>query len=134
MSWTEDELAAHYARLKQPPEGAKPAPSGSDSVKNNPKLCAMNRWECEYAGLLETRYLAGDIQWFGFEPLVLRLADRTTYKPDFIVVTSKGSVEAHEVKGFQRDDAIVKFKVARELFPWIKFVMMQRARGGIWSQ
>ena len=27
MSWTEEDVAAHYARLKTPPEGANPAPS-----------------------------------------------------------------------------------------------------------
>jgi len=36
---------------------------------------------------------------------------------------------AYEVKGFMRDDAAVKLKVAASLYPWIKFHLVTRKKG-----
>jgi hypothetical protein len=93
----------------------------------------MNKTEAAYAALLEARRHCGEVLWFGFEALKLRLAEATTYMPDFIVIAASGQVEAHEVKGFWRDDARVKFKVAAELFPWVKFMAVRKLKGGAWG-
>lgn len=82
----------------------------------------MNKLEAKYAAELATQKLAGEILRFEFEPIKLRLADRTWYSPDFLVVTDAGIIELHEVKGHWEDDARVKFKVAAELHPWFQFV------------
>ncbi len=77
----------------------------------------MNRLEHAYADELEEQKRAGKIAWYAFEAIKFRLADKTFYTPDFIVMGPLGDIEAHEVKGFWQDDARVKIKVAAELFP-----------------
>lgn len=64
--------------------------------------------------------------------VTLRLANGVRYCPDFIV---KGDNFAHayEVKGFMRDDAAVKLKVAASLYPWIKFHLVTKRKCGGWD-
>jgi hypothetical protein len=79
----------------------------------------MNRTEAEYAGMLDLRMRAGDIVWWRFEAIKIRLADNTFYTPDFLVLLSDMRLECHEVKGaFVMDDAKVKLKVAAETCPF----------------
>ena len=92
----------------------------------------MNKTEALYAQHLSLLLKTGEILWFEYEPIKIRLADNTFYAPDFVVVSKDGVLEAHEVKGFRtfrsksgiryggtyaRDDAKVKIKVAAERFP-----------------
>ena len=95
-----------------------------------------NKTEDQYEAMLKDRLSQGVIAAYKFEPMKLRLADLTSYTPDFMVITAEGHVEFHEVKGFWTDDARVKIKVAAELFPWFKFVAVQKEalkRGGGWK-
>ncbi len=89
----------------------------------------MNKLEAAYAHLLDghivARYVAR--HWFG--AIKLRLADKTWYAPDFLVLTTNGLLEFHEVKGFMRDDAAVKLKVAAELYPLFTFRLVRRVKG-----
>jgi len=59
-----------------------------------------------------------------YEGITFRLASRTTYTPDFLVVMND-CFEIHEVKGFWRDDGRVKWKAAAEKFPWFRFLAIQ---------
>lgn len=98
-------------------------------IRKNAK--GMNKTETAYAQKLELLYKANEIVGWKFEPITFRLAPKTTYTPDFIVVTSE-HVELHEIKGsFVRDDAMVKFKVAAEMFPYFRWEMIvgKSARG-----
>lgn len=90
----------------------------------------MNKWEQQY--LQHLLSLPGVVS-ASYEPLTLRLADRTGYTPDFLVVMADGSVQFHEVKGYSRDDAIVKFKVAAELYKNV-FVMVRKGGAGSWEE
>jgi len=63
------------------------------------------------------------------EPLVLRLAGNTTYKPDFWTIALPSTMTFWEVKGFMRDDAAVKLKVAAAQAAWFRWVLVQRDRG-----
>lgn len=92
----------------------------------------MNKTETEYGLLLRARQTNGEILWYDFEPLTFRLAPKTRYTPDFIIQRQDGSLEAHEVKGFWRDDARVKIKVAARLFPWLKFIAVKKGKQGAW--
>ena len=83
------------------------------------KKSPMNQLEGRYADFLERQRLAGDIRLWMFEAVKLILAPSTTYMPDFLVINSECQVEFHEVKGFWRDDARVKIKVANNIFPFI---------------
>jgi hypothetical protein len=88
----------------------------------------MNKTELAYANRLELFKKAGQIEDFAFEGLTFKLADDTRYTPDFFIVR-KERFEFHEVKGFFRDDAKVKIKVAAKMFPWFKFVLVQYQKG-----
>lgn len=72
------------------------------------------------------------VAWF-FEAIKLRLADRTWYTPDFFVQMANGTFLVVEVKGFWRDDARVKIKVAAEMYPQFRFAAARRRRGGGWE-
>ncbi len=78
----------------------------------------MNKTEAAYARHLDALKLAGDVRWWDFECIKLRLADDTQYIPDFLVVTREWITEVHEIKGHWRDDARVKIKVAAAHFPF----------------
>lgn len=94
----------------------------------------MNKWESEYAQELEMQRRVGAVQWFEYEPFRLRLTANTGYTPDFAAV-EHGILRFIEVKGFLRDDANIKFKMAAELFPF-EFIMLRKKRvseGGGWE-
>jgi hypothetical protein len=78
----------------------------------------MNKTETEYDLRLDAMKHHGEIAWYCFEGIKLRLADATFYTPDFVVMASDGVIECHEVKGFWRDEARVKIKVAAALYPF----------------
>lgn len=97
---------------------------------------SLNKTETAYAQQLELRKSAGEVLWYVFEGLKLRLADNTFYTPDFAVMLSDGSIECHEVKGFWEDAARVKIKVAADRFPFRFIAIKARAKrdGGGWAE
>jgi len=108
-----------------------------EALKNRGKLTKprprhepgkMNKTEIAYANVLELRKKAGAIKSWRFEPIKFRLADKTYYTPDFMVVLGD-HIEFHEVKGFWEDDARVKIKVVAELFPEFLFVAVKKDKG-----
>jgi hypothetical protein len=99
------------------------------------KTGAMNKTEQAYAATLEQRRHAGEVAWFKFEGIKLRLADNTFYSPDFAVMLADGQLEMHEVKGYWLDDARAKIKIAADLYP-MRFVAIQakpKKDGGGWT-
>ena len=95
----------------------------------------MNGTESAYAEKLRLLQSSGAIEAYVFESVKLRLADNTYYTPDFFVIY-EDHFEIHEVKGFWREDARVKWKVAAEQFPWFRFVaaqMLPKKQGGGWK-
>lgn len=98
----------------------------------------MNPTERAYSRYLDQRMYVGEIRWWAYEAWKFRLADNTTYTPDFIVVGNDLRIEAHEVKAEWRngkpgwqDDARVKIKVAAEQHP-VRFVAVTHGRDGGW--
>lgn len=89
----------------------------------------MNKTEMAYAEYLRLLIAAKQIKRFDFEPEKLRLADSTYFIPDFRVIKMDDTVEFHEVKGFWRDDARVKIKVAAEMHPYV-FKAVKKNKGG----
>lgn len=99
------------------------------------KTGAMNKTEQDYAATLDARRQAGEVAWFKFEGIKLRLADNTFYSPDFAVMLANGQLEMHEVKGYWLDDARAKIKIAADLYP-MRFLAVQakpKKAGGGWS-
>jgi hypothetical protein len=99
------------------------------------KVGDRNRTEALYEAHLTQLKSQGDVVWFRFEGLKLRLADSTFYTPDFAVMTASGQLECHEVKGHWMDDARVKIKVAAEMYP-LRFLAIRaksKKAGGGWE-
>lgn len=92
----------------------------------------MNKLESKYSERLQMLKAGKLIIDFSYEAVKLRLADKTFYTPDFFVVF-EDRFEFHEVKGFLREDANVKFKVAKKLYPWFTFYMVfwEKKRGWV---
>lgn len=99
------------------------------------KVGDMNRTEAAYAAHLERRKIAGEVAWYKFEGVKLRLADNTFYTPDYAVMLVSGEIECHEVKGLWLDDAKVKIKVAADLYPFRFIAVKAKAKkdGGGWA-
>lgn len=92
----------------------------------------MNRLESAWCEQIRLRQHAGEIAWWKFEGIALKLADDTRYTPDFSVMLEDGTIEFHECKGFMRDDAWVKLKVAAEQYPLFRFVLVT-CKKGVWT-
>lgn len=146
MRWSAEDLADYEKR-----RGLTPGAGNTADTSNPPFMLpgnqagrfalgrlpvgTMNKTESAYADHLEMQRRAGAVEWFKFEALKFRLADLTFYTPDFVVLTSEGYLEAHEVKGHWEDDARVKIKVAASIYP-IKFIAMKpiaKKHGGGWA-
>lgn len=102
------------------------------------KPCEMNKTEQAYSQQLDLLLASGEIKWYKFESMKFRLADKTFYTPDFIVMNKRDEIEVHEVKGSMaifQDDAKVKIKVAASLYPF-KFMAIfpkLKKNGGGWE-
>lgn len=95
----------------------------------------MNSLEQKYSEYLDELVRSGSICWWAFEPIKLKLAEKTHYCPDFLVQTADCELQVHEVKGFWRDDARVKIKVAASMFPFrfIAVTPIAKNKGGGWQ-
>lgn len=110
----QDYQEAQRARRCRPPARHKPM--------------VMNKLESDYASYLEAEKRGGMILDYQFERLKFRLADKTFYTPDFVVITKAG-VEIHEVKGFWEDDAKVKIRVCADQNWWFRFLGVKKEKG-----
>lgn len=96
------------------------------STAPKPDRKTPNKTESRYATeVLEILKRTGELLAWQFQPITLRLAKNTTYTPDFLLIYPSGWLWFDEIKGFERDDAVVKFKVAAELYPGFRFRMVK---------
>lgn len=102
--------------------------AGGRVARGRVKPQGMNKLEQEYAAHLQARLIAGEVQWYSYEALKLRLADNTFLTVDFFVMLANDELEAHETKGFMEDDAAVKLKVAASKFPFRFYLVRKRAK------
>jgi hypothetical protein len=95
----------------------------------------MNGTERAYWAYLGLLLAEGSIRRASFEPEKLRLGSdhSCTYTPDFRIVRLDGIIEFHEVKGFWRDDARVKIKVAAEMHPYVFRAVQREGRAWKWE-
>ena len=141
--WTEEQLATVLKRrgvkgaankpdISAPPFKLPNNPAGRYALGRMP-VGKMNKTETAYAEYLELQKHAGEVLWYKFEGIKLRLADNTSYTCDFAVLPSDGILEMHECKGgFWRDDARVKIKVAASLYPF-RFIAVKK-KGNGWER
>jgi hypothetical protein len=133
-----DDIARDVLEMMTPPA----------AVVDGPRY--RSKWEREYHGILKAKFPA---DWIEFEPIRLKLAEKANYTPDFIVRKRRevqvgyvhpdsifeetSQLTAYEVKGFWREAARVRIKVAARLFPWIRFIAVRKQKkkdGGGWVE
>lgn len=124
--WT----AADIEKLKvAKPVGLKAKPSQPASFAlGRLKEGQMNKTEAAYANYLELLKRTGEVLWYEFEPINLRIAKKCFYAVDFLVMKNTGQLECHEIKGFWTDDALVKIKAAAAKFPF-RFISVMLVKG-----
>lgn len=104
---TEAQIAA---LLKMPAKGKH---GGKGKVGYLP---FKNKLESDYAAYLDLRKKSGEVADWWYEPGSLKLAYKCYYHYDFLVQLPDGTLECHETKGYMRDDANIKMKVAAHLY------------------
>lgn len=140
LRWSEEQLAAHKARVrstvKTAVKAAIPAPATplqKLQALGRLKTGTLNKTEARYAQHLEAEKFAGRVLWWKFEAIKLRLATNTFLTVDFAVMVASGVLELHDVKGGAgvfMDDAKAKLKIAADQFPLVFKVVMPRKGGG----
>ena len=98
-------------------------------------FAGMNGTEKDFAYLLEAKRRTGVISSWRFEAVTLSLGDDCRYTPDFLIVECDGEMHFAETKGFWRDDAKVKIRVAARMFPEFTFTAHRKRpkkEGGGW--
>ncbi len=144
VNWKQSEVAA--LALPEPAQMSQPtlrthnltAHARATGRIRQPK--GMNKTEARYGALLEARKALGDVIWYRYEGITLKLADDTRYTADFAVMMAReGEVQLHEVKGRGKnggprfeDDARVKIACAAELYPF-RFFMVWPGQRGEWE-
>jgi hypothetical protein len=96
----------------------------------------MNKTELTFARTLGTHILKDPYHRWAREPVKVRLAGRTWYTPDFGVWFPYAPDEPFtliEVKGFMRDDAAVKLKVAASIYPEWRWLLARREGRHDWD-
>lgn len=116
-----------------PPPGP-PAPAASPgplaAPQPTPTRSKMNRLEAEFAALLDIAQRRGVVAGWGFEVTRLRLAHGAWYTPDFTVWFSAPGVAVvhYETKGFWREAALLRIKVAADRYPCYAFVAVRKPK------
>jgi hypothetical protein len=127
----EGRLPADALTRKGPSTATTPHPA-PEAPAPRPR---MNKTETRMAQLLEARRLAGEISAWRFEPFSLKLAERTHYRPDFLVAHLGGRrPEIVEVKGgYIREDSWVKLKLAAVILGDFFDFTLAVYKGGNWT-
>lgn len=99
-------------------DGSNPSVSTNFETTDEKKLNKTERRFLDY--LRSQNYRIVHIQ-----SITLKIGDDCRYTPDFISITPFSAQIAWEVKGFFRDDAKVKLKVAARMYPWIVFKLVR---------
>lgn len=95
-------------------------------------VAAMNGLERDHNARLLTLVAAGDVLWFAFNDVRLRIGVGAYFKPDFFVVYADGRIECHETKGFEREAALTRIKAAALRYPHIGFILV-KSEGSSWG-
>ena len=135
MRWSEDKLKDHLnMHQNRKIDTLQPTKQKNDArVLGRLKQGVMNKTERKYSDYLESLKMNGEIQYYAFDSMKFRLADKTFYSPDFIVLKASGELEAHEVKGHWEDDARVKIKVAASMHPVPFIAVMWNVKNNCWD-
>ena len=93
------------------------------------KTKGPNKLEAAFAAILRAENPGIRIRE---QSVTLLIANGCRYTPDIFAVVA-GQMTAWETKGFLREDAAVKIKVAAKEWPEITFFLIWR-RAGVWNR
>lgn len=125
-------------------EGRLPPREQPKPVNGKDRLYALGRLKVGEMNATEQRYedevlkpgmIVGDILWYRFEGIKLRLADKTFLTVDFAVLPKSGILTMVDVKGAAaiiEEDARVKMRVAADSYPFA-FQYAIPVKGGGWD-
>ena len=98
-----------------------------------------SKWEALFATELDYLKAAGEILAWEYEPWSMKLTEARVvgsktrpgvrFTPDFVVVLPDRRLRVVEVKGYQRNSSINRFKMAADRWPWFEWVMVTRKSG-----
>jgi hypothetical protein len=117
-------LPARYQEQATAQIHAKPAPKPAIIRQSSAKL---NKTEQAVLEWLRGVYLDTPIH---AQAITLLLANGVRYTPDFAVFTKAG-LELYEAKGRMMDDAAVKLKVCKRIFPDVRLYLVWFKRGNM---
>ena len=124
-----------HLRVKEDKPQSKPSSPASEIIakaiqKPKPK---MSKVESAYAEHLTNLQRIGEIVWWEFHAIKLKLAETCWYEIDFLVIDKDLTIQCHETKGrYAFEDSIVKFKVATAHYPFL-FKFVRRNELGGWE-
>jgi hypothetical protein len=121
----------------------KPQEMGNPLAKVAPirqaRSPALNKLEIAYQDRLIARHGKERVL---AQAVTFTLANGLRYRPDFVVVEESMfeghlvvALSAFETKGFARDDAVAKAKMAARVYPWIRWYWVTgKPRIGQWRE
>ena len=141
MRLTEAEYADLMRKRSQARESAPPRaermPAGRQVATSDEKRATgpkfKSKAEARYAQMLEAQRRSGQIDSWRYEAITLTLADGCRYTPDFLVIEG-GQMSLIEVKGFMREAARLRLKVAVEMYPLFRWWLLWAKKGGFEPQ
>ncbi len=104
-------------------ERAPDLPVAKKRIRQNSK--GLNKTEAAFLEYLKEKFRGERVY---SQSVTLLIGNGCRYTPDFIRVAADEFPRAYEVKGFMRDDAAVKLKVAATFYPWIAFHLVTRSK------
>ena len=131
---TQDQVNQYMIQFAAPEDPGLETPDFGAELPTLGSYNPMNKTETKFSQYLDQLKAMGEIREWRFEPFKFILSHSvkgkrraTTYTPDFLTVGKKFTM--YEVKGFMRDDAAVKIKVAAEMFSWFDWVLVYLQKG-----
>lgn len=81
-----------------------------------------SKLEASFADFLELSLKSGAMGWYRYEPMSFRIGPDARYRPDFgALVLPTRELWLYEVKGFWREAAKVRIKVAADMYPFFRW-------------
>lgn len=105
---------------------AQPKIAKAVPAKSSTDMDKLNKTEREFFNYLKRVRPIVFVQ-----EITLKLADDCRYTPDFVTISEIGEIEFWEVKGFFRDDAKVKIKIAARYYRFLgTFTLAFKSKSG----
>ena len=100
--------------------GESPKPKPAKRIRQDSKPL-MNKLEQAWLDKLKFGNFTDKVY---VQAIKFKLCNGVTYCPDFVVVQHHGHMVCYETKGFMRDDAAIKIKMAAKEFPNFTWILV----------